>query len=180
MNMRPNSPRRTSSGGAFSLIEVTLALGVATFCLVTISGLLPIGLTSNQASLEQTMAGNISSAILADLRSAQPLSAGITPRFGFSIPAAGATTTIYSAPQTIYLAANGSVTSVQSTPATSGSAISRYRATLGFTPPSNSGQRTATTVRVLITWPALADANPSQWPTNYTGSYEAETTLDRN
>ena len=178
--MKSNSPRTTSSAGAFTLIEVTLALGVATFCLVTISALLPIGLTSNQASLEQTMAANISSAIVADLRSAQPMSTGTSPRFGFSIPAAGATTTIPIAPQTIYLAANGTVTSVDSAPATSGSAVSRYRATLGFAPPPTGGQRTATTVRVLITWPALADTSPSQWPTNYTGSYEAATTLDRN
>ena len=178
--MKPNSPRTTSSAGAFTLIEVVLALGVATFCLLTVFALLPIGLTSNQASLQQTMAADISSAIMADLRSAQPLSPGTSPRFGFSIPAAGATTTISSAPQTIYLAASGSATTVSGTPVTSGSAASRYRATLGFAPPSNTGQRTATTVRVLITWPALADANPSQWPTNYTGSYEAATTLDRN
>ena len=101
---------------AFTLIEVAMAVGVAGFCLVTISGLLPLGLSSNQTSLEQTMAGNISSAIVSDLRSAQPAGAVTSPRFGISIPASSATAAaITSGTQTIiYLSANGSVTSVGS------------------------------------------------------------------
>jgi hypothetical protein len=158
---------------------VSLALGVAGFCLVTLFGLLPLGLSSNQISLEQTMAGNIGAAIVADLRCAQPLAGSTSPRFGFSIPSAGSSTTIGSAPQTLYLAVNGSATgAVGANPVIGGTAVSRYRATLGFAPPGNG--RTATAVRVLITWPALADGNPNQWPVNYTGSYEADTTLDRN
>jgi len=170
------NPRKTTSRRAFSLVEVTLALGVAVFCLLTIFGLLPMGLTSNQASLEQTAAGNLSSAILGDLRSAQPLGAASSPRFGISIPAASATagTGITTAsPQTIYLASNGSVTTVTS----SGTAAPVFRATIAFGTPL---QRNATPVRVLITWPALADSNPNIWPVNYSGSFEAATTLDRN
>jgi uncharacterized protein (TIGR02598 family) len=161
---------------AFTLIEVTLALGVAGFCLVTIFGLLPVGLTSNQASVEQTMAGNISSAIVSDLRSAQPLGTGTSPRFGLPIPAAGAAATMH----TVYLAASGSATAVDGVPVTSGSAISRYRATVQFIPPQSSVPLTVTVVRVLITWPALADPNSQTLPANYSGSYEADTTLDRN
>ena len=164
---------------AFTLIEVTLALGVAGFCLVTVFGLLPVGLNSNQATLEQTMAGNVSSAILGDIRSSQPAAA--TSRYGLTIPAAGTSTTISSAQQTIYLASDGSPTGpIGSSPVASGAGVSRYRATLGFAPPAKNGQRTATSVRLLITWPALADANPGQWPKNYSGSYEADTTLDCN
>ena len=87
MNPRLESGRQNAAG--FSLIEVTLALGVAVFCLVTLFGLLPVGLTSNQDSLEQTMAGNIASAIVADLRCAQPMGTGTSPHFGFIIPALG-------------------------------------------------------------------------------------------
>jgi uncharacterized protein (TIGR02598 family) len=183
--MNINNPqsaiRNPQSRQGFSLVEVTLALGVAGFCLTTLLSLLPLGLTSNQTSLEQTTAGNIGAAIVADLRCAQPLATGTSPRFGFNIPGAESSPpTISSNPQTIYLTANGSATgAVGSNPVSSGTAVSVYRATVGFAPPSG-GQRTATVVRLLITWPALADSNPSQWPANYTGSYEADTTLDRN
>jgi len=160
---------------AFTLIEVTLAVGVAGFCLLTISGLLPVGLSSNQTSLDQTTAGNISSAIVSDLRSAQPVGAVTSPRFGIPIPASsGAAAPITSGTQTIiYLTANGSVTSVNSV----GSAAPVFRAAVGFGTPL---QRNATPVRVLISWPALAASNSSSWPVNYSGSYEADTTLDRN
>jgi len=166
--------RRANWG--FTLIEVTLALGVAGFCLVTVFGLLPVGLTSNQASLEQTTAGNISSAIVSDLRSTQPVGAGTSPRLGMPVPAAGTAATMH----TIYLASNGSATAVDTAPMTSGSAISRYRATVQFFPPQPAVPRTATVVRVLITWPALADPNYQTLPANFSGSYEADTTLDRN
>jgi Tfp pilus assembly protein PilV len=164
---------------AFTMIEVTLALGVAGFCLLSIVGLLPVGLTSNQASIEQTMAVNISSALVSDLRTAQPMGANISPRFGLPIPAAGAGSSMH----TVYLASDGAATTVDTPPVTSGSSISRYRATILFYPPANNpqpAQRTATEVRVLITWPALADTNYAKAPANYTGSYEAETALDRN
>jgi uncharacterized protein (TIGR02598 family) len=169
-----------TSNRAFTLVEVTLALGVAGFCLLSIVGLLPVGLTSNQASIEQTMAVNVSSAIVSDLRTAQPMGAISSPRFGLPIPAAGGASSMH----TVYLASDGTATAVDNPPVTTGSSVSRYRATVLFYPPQisaqSAGQRTATEVRVLITWPALADANYKNAPANYTGSYEAETALDRN
>jgi uncharacterized protein (TIGR02598 family) len=172
-NLGTNSRIKPSSMGGFTLIEVTLALGVAGFCLLTLGGLLPLGLSSNQTSLNQTTAGNIASAIVADLRCAQPLVTGSSPRFGFN-------PTLGSAPQTLYLTANGgAIGVVGNNPVLTATAVPVYRATVGFAPPSN-GQRTATSVRVLITWPALADGNPNLWPSNYTGSCEVDTTLDRN
>jgi uncharacterized protein (TIGR02598 family) len=174
-----NGTHRSRRG--FSLVEVSLAVGVAGFCLLSLFGLLPLGLSSNQTSLEQTMAGNIAGAIVADLRCAQPLVTGSSPRFGFNIPGAQSPSpTIASTPQTLYLTANGTAIGVVgNNPVISGTAIPVYRATVGFAPPS-SGQRTATAVRLIVTWPALADSNPSLWPSNYTGSCEVDTTLDRN
>jgi hypothetical protein len=63
---------RTHSTVAFSLVEVTLALGVAAFCLIAVFGLLPIGLKTDQGAIRQTTANGILSAIVADLR-ATPL-----------------------------------------------------------------------------------------------------------
>jgi uncharacterized protein (TIGR02598 family) len=61
---------------AFSLVEVTLALGIAAFCLVTVFALLPVALKTQQASIQQTTANTIASQIVADLSSALRLPPG--------------------------------------------------------------------------------------------------------
>jgi len=53
---------------AFSLVEVTLALGVAAFALLAILGMLPTSLKTQQASIQQTTANEIISQIFSDLR----------------------------------------------------------------------------------------------------------------
>jgi type II secretory pathway pseudopilin PulG len=54
--------------GAFSLVEVTIALGVAALCLIVVLGSLPAGLKTQQASVEQTVANGVMTEILGDLR----------------------------------------------------------------------------------------------------------------
>ena len=61
---------------AFSLVEVTLALGVAAFSLIVILGMLPVSLKINQSSIQQTAANGIISQIAADLRAAARLPPG--------------------------------------------------------------------------------------------------------
>src|SRR6266436_6267926 len=53
---------------AFSLVEVTLALGVAAFCLIAVFGLIPVGLQTNRNATSQTAATNIIAFVAADLR----------------------------------------------------------------------------------------------------------------
>jgi len=53
---------------AFSLVEVTLALGVAAFALLAIMGMLPTGLKTQQASIQQTTANSIIAQIFSALR----------------------------------------------------------------------------------------------------------------
>jgi type II secretory pathway pseudopilin PulG len=53
---------------AFSLVEVTLALGVAAVCLLAILGLMPTSLKTQQASIQQTTANQIISQIFSALR----------------------------------------------------------------------------------------------------------------
>src|SRR5438874_2953583 len=55
---------------AFSLVEIVIALGVAAFCLLAITGMLPIGLKTQQASVKQTTANSIISQIEGKLRAA--------------------------------------------------------------------------------------------------------------
>src|SRR5438132_14346755 len=52
----------------FSLVELTLALGVAAFCLVAVLGTLPVGLKTQRVSVQQTTANAVISQITAFLR----------------------------------------------------------------------------------------------------------------
>src|SRR5947209_11174693 len=52
----------------FSLLEVSLDLGLGSICLLAIVALLPMGISSNQTSINQTTATGIATAIVADLR----------------------------------------------------------------------------------------------------------------
>jgi type II secretory pathway pseudopilin PulG len=49
---------RQKRGGGFSLVEVTLALGLVSFCLLTLVGLLPVGLGSLKTSNDEAAATN--------------------------------------------------------------------------------------------------------------------------
>jgi uncharacterized protein (TIGR02598 family) len=168
---------------AFSLVEVTLALGVAAFALVAIFGLLPVGLNSNQASIEQTAATSIATGIISDLRTT-PITSTTSTRYGITIPTTG------SATHTVFIKEDGTAAGAQDANANP-SQNPRYRATLVFTvPPAKTAyfgqtsptatQGTSTVVRLLLTWPALTDLNASQAPTHYTGSFETVIAMDRN
>jgi type II secretory pathway component PulJ len=175
------SNRRHSSGHAvragFSLVEVTLALGIAAFCLVTLFGLMPVGISSNQTSVEQTFAAGVAGRVAADLRNTPPPAGGATSAtssLGFAIPGPGGAASAN--PQILYFTEAGNPSGlIGAQPVTSGSTESRYRATVGFTPKNG-----ITTARILVTWPALADKANLNWPKIYSGSFEAFTALDRN
>src|SRR6266516_6265509 len=76
--------RSVSGTGAFSLVEVTLALGVAAFCLIAVLGLLPTSLRTQQASIEQTVANGVMTEILGDLRADVRLPPGQASKEGIS------------------------------------------------------------------------------------------------
>lgn len=56
-------------GPGFSLVEVVIALGVISFALVAIIGLLPIGLASNRGTIQETRANHLAEEIFSTLRS---------------------------------------------------------------------------------------------------------------
>jgi len=167
----------------FSLVEVTLALGLATYCLVAVSGLLSVGISSGQTSNQQTAASNLVKSVVADLHAAAANASGAgygkSPQFGFQIPDAGQGSTVPSI-QTVYFTEGDNATGAMGSAPVIGVDGARYRVSVAFTPPSVSGARGGTSVRVLVTWPAAADQNPAQWPSHYTGSLEILTALDRN
>src|SRR5436309_7561378 len=65
---------------AFSLVEVTLALGVAAFCLIAVFGLVPVGVQTNRNATSQTVATNILSSVVSDIR-ASPKGGGNTAKY---------------------------------------------------------------------------------------------------
>jgi uncharacterized protein (TIGR02598 family) len=152
----------------FSLIEVTIALSVAAFCLLAILGLLQTGITSQRATVEQTAATGIVSMLFADLTAE---GTNDSPRFQIKRGAATA------APQTLYFDDGGKPTGPINSPP---SLNARYRATLEIRPPASPTNKAATPVRLLVTWPAAADPLPAQWPVKHSGAVETWTALDLN
>ena len=159
---------------AFSLVEVTLALGIAAFGLVSIFGLLPASLGTSQTSVQQTSSVNVLAGIAADLRQAptanQILSGSAagsiltaaSPRYGVNV----ANTT--GAPAKItpfYLDEGGNSAALSA---------ARYQVNITINPANPSLPRAATTGIIQISWPAAAT------PPNVAGSLTTFVALDRN
>jgi len=152
-----------TSGAAFSLVEVTLALGVAAIALIAIFGLLVIGTQTNHTAVEQTASSDILTAVAADLR-ATPNANSNSTQFGIAIPAEGNT----AATTTLYFNSLGKAS-------TSLDANSRYQLAIKFLPNGGgTGARMATFVHLRMTWPAAA--NPANVNTS---SAETFVALDR-
>lgn len=148
---------KTRNASAFTLVEVTLSIGIAAFCWLAILGLLPAGVSSHKNAVEQTAATNVLASLVADLKSASPRQD--SPICGVKLPAAGespATVTLYMGEKGGYFQA------VQPD--------SRQRLTVVLTPPAANSHQ-ATHVHARVTWPAVATIE------NATGSMEASFAL---
>jgi uncharacterized protein (TIGR02598 family) len=164
----------------FSLVEVTLALGVAAVSLLAIFALLPVGLKTNQAAIERRASTDVLSAVVADLR-ATPVTnprggAATSSRFGIDIPA-NPTSSVTAT--TLFFNTEGQCsTDLEGSEKPDGSSWdpplhARYRATITFMP-NGTGTRTATFVNLKATWPATAAVVDAG------GSAELFLALDRN
>jgi uncharacterized protein (TIGR02598 family) len=142
-----------STVASFSLVEVTLALGVAAFCLIAIFGLMPVGVQTNRNATSQTAATSIIAAVIADLR-ATPKTTNTSTQFGI---------TFGTNPSPIYFDAAGQFA------ATSGP-NSRYQLNVTW----NSAPTGLRYADLKVTWPAPAS------PSNASGSVEMFAAFDRN
>jgi len=144
---------------AFSLVEVTLALGIAAFCLIAVFGLMPVGVQTNRNATSQTAATSILSDVIADMR-ATPKTTSISTQYGIAF-STNSTTTLYFDGQGQF--------------ATSLGANSRYRLTVTI-PTNPAGPNSATFADLKVTWPAAVD------PTTTTpgGSSEMFAAMSRN
>ena len=143
---------RSYTTAAFSLVEVTLSLGIAAFCLIAVFGLMPVGVQTNRNATSQTAATNVIAAVVADLR-ATPRTSATSSQFAITFGTA----------KTLYFDGAGQFT-------TSLSANSRYQINVTF-PSSPTGLSYAD---VKVTWPAAATS------ANASGSVETFAAFDRN
>lgn len=156
---------RKLTRAGFSLVEISLALGIATFCLVAIFSLLAVGLRGNLESSEETVATGILSQVAADLRScptsSPPGAATNTAQFKIAIPANPVNSEISASP--LYFGdANYQGTAAESN--------SRFRVEITFL--ANGATNAATLALLKVAWPAAA--------TNATGTVETLVAMDRN
>ena len=177
---RQASPLSGSPASGFSLVEVLLALGLCAICLLTLLGLLSVGIRSDRTTLQQSVAANIAGAAMADLR-ATPLSTPsytpkqvlYSPRFRFMLPASG------TGIQTVYVSGDG--TPLTEVNANLSSHADTYRVSvLGAIRPLGTGQRLASALTILVTWPGQADPTATTLPSHYAGSFQTVTYLDQN
>jgi len=136
---------------AFSLVEVTLALGIAAFCLIAVFALMPVGVQTNRNATSQTAVTNMMAAVVADLR-ATPKSAPASSHFGIA----------FGTDATRYFDNTGQGS-------TSRTPDSRYRLIVTWN--GSPGLRYAD---LKVTSPAAAD------PANAGGSTEIVAAFDRN
>ncbi len=136
----------------FSLVEVTLALGIGAFCLIAVFGLMPVGVQTNRNATSQTAATNIIASVVADMRATQ---GATSAQYGIQ----------FGTPRTLYFDGAGQFTTVLG-------ANSRYR--VGITFPWTSGN--AYGANLKVTWPAPVD--PAT--TTPSGQVEMFAAFDRN
>lgn len=158
------------SVAAFSLVEVTLALGIAAFCLIAVFGLMPVGVQTNRNAASQTVATNIMAAVVSDLR-ATPNERNTSSQFAISF---GTNATRYFDSQA--LCSCDSAGSQKPNPVAGDCSLSwspplqpRYQLNIAWY--GSTGLRYAD---VKVTWPAAAT------PANATGSTQMSVAFDRN
>ncbi len=150
--------RSLHTTAAFSLVEITLALGVAAFCLIAVLGMLPVALKTQQASVQQTTADEIISQVVGKLRAATRVPPGQedkTDNKWLLHPHTGGGPWD-ATPDTLFFTNDGN---------SEGSAItasSVYRATITYFQPPTPGYTTSL-ADITVSWPPQVD------PTNSTG-----------
>jgi type II secretory pathway pseudopilin PulG len=152
-----NMKRSLHRTAGFSLVEVTLALGVAALCLLVLLGLLPTGLNTQKASIQQTTANQIISTIFSDLRADIRLPPGLDSKVCGDDPGPCAWGDLHghwrdvAVPFTLYFTNEAKQTgTLNGDPP----ADAVFRATIVYRfPPSE----TTTLADITVTWPAQVD-----------------------
>ena len=139
---------------AFSLVEVVLALGIVSFCLIAVIGLMPVGLKSVKNANEQAGAADVLNAIAESLRTAVS-----TNSTNYSNSFAGTNNITYNVGDTNSVIVTWTKLTMEGAMETPPSSPKRLAASLIITPPSNS--TSPGRALVSVAWPAQANWNPT-------------------
>ncbi len=141
--------------GAFSLVEITLALGLISFCLVAILGLLPVSLTTVYDANRQAEASRLLKQLATGIQGAVPDANGTTRMLGL-----GTVTTLEWTPGgTPPPVMTGMMTSFGVPTTTTDDATYIYR--IELVPPADAW--TSGRAMVRIAWPIQATWHQGAW-----------------
>jgi type II secretory pathway pseudopilin PulG len=174
--------RSPPEAAGFSLVEVTLALGVAAFCLIALLGLLPTGVKTQQNSIQQTTANQILSQIGSFLRADVRLPSGLYRQVCPNPPDPGDPcnwdalhghwATVGQPPDSLYFTQAGKQTgNVNGSPPAD--AVFRAKITYNPVPPTGG----TSVANVVVSWPAPVD--PDQPGSVPAGSVKALLAVNR-
>ena len=158
---------RSQSRSAFSLIEVTLAIGVAAFCLIAVMGLLPVAIKMQQASVQQTKANAIISQISSDLLADVRLPPGQASKAQGDWANLHGRWAQVATPDVLYFTNDAKQSGYQG----SAPADAAFRATITYMLPPTT---TTSLANIKVTWPASID------PATGTPAGSAETYISVN
>jgi type II secretory pathway component PulJ len=151
--------QRSRSCNAFSLAEVTLALGVAALAFIAVLGMMPVGLKTQQASVNQTKANAVMSQAINFLRADVRLPPGQASKACDS--AAPGQTCDWSKlhghwlnvsiPDTLFFTNDGTQNGYGSGSAPAAPANAVFRATITYLFPPTA---TTSIAKITVSWPA--------------------------
>lgn len=158
MDRNHREPRRPSSTAAFSMIEVTLAVGIIGFSLVTVLALLPVGLRTQQDSQEEARAAsalNMVASAAESLRAVSPPGSNPTwafPNYFSDSPDPSSSPTLVSLSQTpwsvtFFISEGGLIIPTSDTTTTR-----RQTLHVRVFPPQANGQ--PITIHAAVAWPS--------------------------
>jgi Tfp pilus assembly protein PilV len=137
---------------AFSLVEITLAIGVAAFCLLAVLGLLPVALKTQHASIQQTTASQVLSEAAADLRASVRYPPGLAAQLNDQQRTLRGHWALVGTPDTLYFTNEGWQTGGLTPSTTPADAV--FRLTLTYLLPPTE---TTSLANITVTWPAVVD-----------------------
>ena len=157
--------RSPPEAAGFSLVEVTLALGVAAICLIAMLGLMPTSLKTQQNSVRQTTANQIISQIYAVLRADVRLPPGQANKVCPDPPDPnvpcnwsalhGHWLTVGQPPDTMYFTNEGKQTGTVGNGTGTPPADAVFRAKITYIPILPTGSTSV--ANVVVSWPAPVD-----------------------
>jgi type II secretory pathway pseudopilin PulG len=172
--------KRKLYSSAFSLVEVTLALGIAAFSLIAVLAMLPVGTKTQRVSVQQTTANAIMAQITAFLRADVRLPPGQLTKACGNPPAQTCAWSNLSGhwadvrtPDTLFF--SNDLQLLQAGPNTTVPPNAAFRALITYYRPPTQGYTTSL-ASIKVSWPAAVDPTTGGVPE---GSVETFVAVNR-